>query len=572
MDNESTAVVFEDFSFKYDAQSEPTLKNINLTVRRGEKIILAGPSGCGKSTLANCINGLVPFSYRGEMTGSVRIFGRETSEMSIAEISRYVGTVLQDSDNQFIGLTVGEDISFAMENDCVDQDTMKARALAAAGEVGVQDHILYSPQELSGGQKQRVSIAGVLVDEVPILLFDEPLANLDPATGKSAMVLIERIRKEKDAAVIIIEHRLEDALYCGADRIVLMNDGRITADLPPDEMLCSSHLNVNRIREPLYITALKYAGVELRPDMKVSSVKDIQISEENKIKVHGWMESVPRPAEKPERQRIVSLKDVSFTYPTGKKALSDVSLDIKKGEMLSLVGKNGAGKSTLAKVICGFEDSTEGSILISGRDASEMSIKERAMHIGYVMQNPNSMLSKTMIADEVAWGLIARGMSKEQASKRSEEMLKVCGLYEYRNWPVGALSYGQKKRVTIASILVYDPEMIILDEPTAGQDLGHYTEIMDFLKDVNSRGVTILMITHDMHLMLEYCERSVVLLDGRIIADDKPENILTDRDLIEKAALKETSLYGLAIKCGIDDAGGFVGTFINDDRRKRGHE
>ena len=241
-------------------------------------------------------------------------------------------------------------------------------------------------------------------------------------------------------------------------------------------------------------------------------------------------------------------------------------MSVKKGELIAIVGTNGAGKSTFSKVVCGFEHQQEGTLRFNGRDLMELSIKERADHIGYVMQNPNQMISKTLIFDEVALGLRTRGVPEEEVTRRVEETLKICGLWPFRKWPVSALSFGQKKRVTIASILVLEPEMIILDEPTAGQDYRHYTDIMAFLEELNGRGITVVMITHDMHLMLEYARRAVVFSQGRVIADDSSASILTNPDVISRANLKETSLYELALRCGIGDARAFVQRFIDYER------
>ena len=496
-------IKFENFGFKYNAQQEPTLYDINLSISKGEKVLIAGPSGCGKSTLAHCINGLIPSSYRGEMSGSLTIAGRETRDMGIFEISRHVGTVLQDSDSQFIGLTVAEDIAFALENDCVALPEMKQRVAQAAKLVGISSHLGHAPNELSGGQKQRVALAGVMVDDVDVLLFDEPLANLDPATGKQAVELIDEIQEKTGAAVIIIEHRLEDVLHRHVDRVVLMGEGRIIADVSPDELLSSSLLSDSGIREPLYITALKYAGVEIKADMAPASLDTIRLTEEQKERVRGWFRSRPETPARGEKKVLLEAKDISFAYDNGHQALKDVSLTVYEGELMAIAGTNGAGKSTFSKLICGFEKQQQGSLSFAGQDLMEMSIKERADNIGYVMQNPNQMISKVMIYDEVALGLRTRGLSEEEIIPRVEETLKICGLWPFRNWPVSALSFGQKKRVTIASILVLKPEMIILDEPTAGQDYRHYTEIMEFLRGLNEQGITVVMITHDMHLMLE---------------------------------------------------------------------
>lgn len=559
-------IKFENFGFKYNAQQEPTLYDINLSISKGEKVLIAGPSGCGKSTLAHCINGLIPSSYRGEMSGSLTIAGRETRDMGIFEISRHVGTVLQDSDSQFIGLTVAEDIAFALENDCVALPEMKQRVAQAAKLVGISSHLGHAPNELSGGQKQRVALAGVMVDDVDVLLFDEPLANLDPATGKQAVELIDEIQEKTGAAVIIIEHRLEDVLHRHVDRVVLMGEGRIIADVSPDELLSSSLLSDSGIREPLYITALKYAGVEIKADMAPASLDTIKLTEEQKERVRGWFRSRPETPARGEKKVLLEAKDSSFAYDNGHQALKDVSLTVYEGELMAIAGTNGAGKSTFSKLICGFEKQQQGSLSFAGRDLMEMSIKERADHIGYVMQNPNQMISKVMIYDEVALGLRTRGLSEEEIIPRVEETLKICGLWPFRNWPVSALSFGQKKRVTIASILVLKPEMIILDEPTAGQDYRHYTEIMEFLRGLNEQGITVVMITHDMHLMLEYAGRAVVFSGGRVIADDSSARILTDSEVIRKASLKETSLYPLSQMCGIEDGRAFVQRFIDYER------
>ena len=557
---------FENFSFQYNSQAEPTLRNIDLTVCKGEKVLIAGPSGCGKSTLAHCINGLIPFSYRGESTGRLTLKGRETKALSIFEISKAVGTVLQDSDGQFVGLTVAEDIAFALENDCVPDPELHERVKAVAELVDVGDHLRHAPGELSGGQKQRVSLAGVLVDDVDILLFDEPLANLDPATGKQAMELIDEMQKKTGAAVIIIEHRLEDVLHRDVDRIVLMREGRILADCPPDELLSGPLLTENGIREPLYITALKYAGVTVTPDMLPHSIRTIELREETRRKVRDWYHAVPPAAPEAAEPVLLEIKDLSFTYPNGFHALRDITVSIRRGELTAIVGTNGAGKSTFAKVVCGFECQQSGSITLAGQDMMALSIKERADHIGYVMQNPNQMISKVQIFDEVALGLRTRGVAEEEIKPRVEEALKVCGLWEFRSWPISALSFGQKKRVTIASILVLEPEIIILDEPTAGQDYRHYTDIMEFLTALNRRGTTVCIVTHDMHLMLEYARRAIVFTGGRILDDDTSAGILTDREIIERANLKETSLYELALRCGIDSPRDFVQRFIDYER------
>lgn len=559
---------FEHFGFQYNAQSEPTLYDICLEVRKGERILIAGPSGSGKSTIAHCINGLAPFSFRGEITGSLTVCGRETRDLGLFEISRHVGTVLQDTDGQFIGLTVAEDIAFALENECVGEPELHSRVEAAARMVGIGNHLSHSPNELSGGQRQRAAMAGIMVNQVDVLLFDEPLANLDPATGKTAIELIDQLQTETGAAVIIIEHRLEDVLHRPVDRIVLMNEGRILADLSPDELLSSDLLVKTGIREPLYIPALRYAGVSVTSEMRPASIRTLTLSDAERARVRAWYQRTPAPERPSEMPLLLEAEHITFAYDNGVQALKDITIRIHKGELTAIAGTNGAGKSTFSKVICGFETQQTGTLRFDSVDMSGLSIKERADRIGYVMQDPNQMISKNMIFDEVALGLRTRNVPEAEIGPRVEQALRVCELWPFRNWPVAALSFGQKKRVTIASILVLEPQMIILDEPTAGQDYQRYTEIMSFLQTLNSHGVTVLMITHDMHLMLEYAGRVLVFSDGHLIADDDGATVLTNPELVRRASLKETSLYDLAVMCGIEDASDFVRRFIDYERRE----
>ena len=570
-ENKSPIISFKDFSFQYRAQKRPTLTGISLDIYPGEKVLIAGPSGSGKSTLAGCVNGLNPFSNPGECKGTLMVDGVDAPHSSIFELSAHVGTVLQDPDGQFIGLTVGEDIAFALENSCAPQDEMHKITRHAAELVGIENHLDYAPHELSGGQKQRVSLAGVMVDQVKILLFDEPLANLDPAAGKQAIELIDEIQKKTDTTVLIIEHRLEDVLWRNVDRIVLVNEGRILADLTPDELLSTSLLKDNGIREPLYISAMRYAGVEITKDKKPCHVDSVVLSETDKKKIQDWFQAQSLPKSEEEGEKLLEVKNLCFGYTKEHQTLRDVTLAINKGEMVSIVGRNGAGKSTFSKLICGFETPDSGEIFFHGQDLLKENIRHRAKYIGYVMQNPNQMISKTMIYDEVALSLQKSGKSEKEIRQKVEDTLKICGLYPFRNWPVSALSFGQKKRVTIASVLVQDPELIILDEPTAGQDFKHYTEIMEFLCKLNEQGVTVVMITHDMHLMLEYTPRALVFSDGRLIADCRASEVLCDPDLIRQAALKETSLFTLANHCEITPPEAFVERFIEEDREVRNH-
>lgn len=537
-------IQFKDFTFKYDVQAEPTLKAIDLTIEKGQKVLIVGASGSGKSTIGHCLNGIIPNIHQGEKIGQLLIDGQDVFDQSVYDKSRLVSTVLQDPDGQFIGLTVAEDLAFSLENDCVPLPEMQSKVQSWAERLDLTAFLQHRPQDLSGGQKQRVSLAGVLIDESPILLFDEPLANLDPKSGQETIDLIDRIHKEEEATTIIIEHRLEDVLYRPVDKIVLVNDGHILFDGDPDSLLKTDLLMENGIREPLYITALKDLGVDIEAMDNLSRIADLKLPQIT-LESHGFADKQPTKAP------LLSVQNLTFAYQKDQPVLKGMILDVHKGERIAIVGKNGSGKSTLAKAICQFI-TPDGDIFYQGQSVMSDSIKERAEKIGYVLQNPNQMISQTMVFDEVALGLRLRGIDEASVEQRVLDTLKICGLFPFRKWPISALSFGQKKRVTIASVLVMNPEILLLDEPTAGQDKKNYTEIMTFLDELSQAGHTIMMITHDMQLMLEHSDRSVVISDGQIIADCSPVALFSQPSILKQANLKKTSLFKLAEVLSVD--------------------
>ncbi|RCX19159.1 energy-coupling factor transport system ATP-binding protein [Fontibacillus phaseoli] len=589
-------ISFRNFSFRYKSQTQPTLKNIDLDIAPGEKIWIAGPSGSGKSTLAHCINGLIPFSYGGEVSGGLYINGEEMTELGIFERSSSVGTILQNPDAQFVGQTVGEDVAFQMENEQVPQSEMKARVITALELVGMLDYEGQGPQDLSGGQKQSVSLAGVLSTQGDILLFDEPLANLDPASGVRAMQLIQDIHRRGETTVIIIEHRVEDVLAQPIDRIVVMNEGEIAAVGSPETLLREGLLPRYGLRQPLYLNALGYAGVGISGLTGLGTPEGVQVSPEDdagngdiagngdhsvkegiRSRLEAWTSSVHHdPATAVGRNAgapLLELRQVSFAYGPGSDAVSGVTLSIHEGERVALLGSNGAGKSTLSGLITGILKPRSGKIAFRGEDLSRWSIRQRGAEIGYVMQNPNHMITQHMIRDEIGLGLMARGVPSSELERRTDEALRICGLYPYRNWPVSGLSFGQKKRLTIASILALEPKLMILDEPTAGQDYRHYTEFMDFIDGLADLGMAFLFITHDMHLALEYADRAVVMAEGRVIAADRVAPILSDSGVTSKARLRETSLSRFAKSWGLSSPASFVQAFIDAEKKvKRADE
>ncbi|UQN29603.1 ABC transporter ATP-binding protein [Brachybacterium kimchii] len=579
-----TPARLRDFSFRYRAQSEPTLRGIDLTVRRGEKIAIVGPSGCGKSTLLGALNGLVPHVHAGEASGSIEVFGTDPAAAPIIETSRRVGTVLQDSSGQFVGLTVAEDVAFSLENQQVPHAQMPGRVAGAARAAGIADHLDASPQQLSGGQKQRVAIAGVLVDDVEMLLFDEPLAMLDPAAGRAAVELIDDLHREQGRTIIVVEHRLEDLLHRPLDRIVLMDEGRIVADLPPDELLASPLLREHGIRPPLHVEALRLAGAPVTADQHPADLPRMELSSAQREAVRTWVESATpgqsrhtATAAQPTSHDALPALDLEHVgailrrpgASADVRALRGVTARIRRGEMLGVIGSNGAGKSTLARVISGFEKATEGVVRIGGADAASWPLAEHGAHVGFVLQEPGQMLSQPLLEEEIRLGLRARGLDAEEIERRTARVLEVTDLRPMRSWPVSALSHGQRKRLSIACVLALEPEILILDEPTAGQDFAHYSEFMDFLARIHAEGTTIVLITHDMHLALEYTDRVLVISGGELLADTDPAAVLTDEFLAERADLVVTGLFTLARRCGIPDPIALVHRFVAADRAER---
>ena len=559
-------IAFSNFSFRYESLDKPTLKNINLRIEKGEKIVIIGPSGSGKSTLGQCLNGLIPHATKGEVTGKLEMSGKDCASFSMHDFTEQVGTVLQDTDSQFVGLSIGEDIAFALENQLMSNIDMYPLVKSTAKMVDLADMLERSPHDLSGGQKQRVSLAGILVDEVDTLLFDEPLASLDPKTGKATIEIIDQLHRETNKTVIIIEHRLEDVLHRHVDRVILMDQGEIISDSTPDELLASGLLEKHGIREPLYLSALKAAQVALSAKDTLSNLKSLDYKAFRPT-VQGWFNQRPPAQAEKQYTPLLEVHGLTYSYDGEKNALEDVSFKIGKGEFVSILGKNGSGKSTITKLIMGVIEADSGSAYLNGEDLSTLSIFERSQKVGVVMQNPNHMISHHMIFDEVAFGLRNRGIDEESIKQKVESVLELCGLSKFRHWPIEALSYGQKKRVTIAAILVLEPELLILDEPTAGQDYRNYTSMLAFIQKLNRElGITVVIISHDMHLVLEYTTRSIVIADSKLIANAPMTEVFSQPSLLDRANLCTTSIYELATMMKIEDTNAFMQYFIDYER------
>jgi len=559
-------ISFEHFTFQYGHAAQPTLKDITFHINSGEKVLIAGRSGSGKSTLAHCINGLIPFSYEGISTGNILIAGKDPRKGSIFEQSKHVGTILQDQDAQFIGLTVEEDVAFYLENECVNQHDMKKIVADSLTKVKMHTFHKQSPHELSGGQKQTVSLAGLLTTNADILLFDEPLANLDPLSSLHTIELIKDIHKQYNKTIVIIEHRIEEILKLDVDKIILIDEGVVVAIGTPEEILASNILPRIGLREPIYIEALKRLHFDSNNDV-IYPLENLHKERIYSV-IKEWMNKQVVLKGNTKNKELLKVENLSFSYPNKQKVLKNVSLSICEGEIVALLGHNGAGKSTLAHSLIGINKMKDGEILLDGITINSWSIRKRGEIISYVMQNPNHMITQPTVLEEVSFSLKFKKFSKEEVKYRAEESLKICGLYPFRNWPIQALSYGQKKRLTIASVLITNPKLIILDEPTAGQDYYHYKQFMSFIKKLTKKGISFIFITHDMNLALEYADRAVVLHEGEIIANNTVSTVLGNEETLQRANLSESSLFKLIRFSGISYPEKFIELYFDVNRRE----
>ncbi|MFD5259726.1 ABC transporter ATP-binding protein [Bacillus wiedmannii] len=561
-------ISFEQFSFQYKHAAQPTIKDITFHIYPGEKVLIAGRSGSGKSTLAHCINGLLPFSYEGSSTGTISIAGKDPRKGSIFEQSKQVGTILQDQDAQFIGLTVEEDVAFYLENECVNQDDMKKIVSESLKKVKMHTFHKQSPHELSGGQKQTVSLAGLLTTNANILLFDEPLANLDPVSSLHTIELIKDIHKQYNKTIVLIEHRIEEMLNLDLDKIILMDEGEIVAIGTPEEILASNILPSIGLREPMYMEGLKRLQFDSNNEV-IYPLENLQRESVRSI-IDEWMEKQVSCKNHPKNKEILKVENLSFSYSNKQKVLDNVNFSIKEGEIVALLGHNGAGKSTLAHSLIGINKTNNDKILFNGVNINTWSIRKRGEVISYVMQNPNHMITQPTVIEEVSFSLNLKKVSKEEIKHRAEETLKICGLYPFRNWPIQALSYGQKKRVTIASVLTTNPKLIILDEPTAGQDHYHYKQFMTFIRKLAAKGISFIFITHDMNLTLEYADRAIVLHEGEIIANNTASTVLGNSETLQRTNLRESSLFKLVKLSGIAKPERFIELYFDVMRREEG--
>jgi energy-coupling factor transporter ATP-binding protein EcfA2 len=508
-------LVVEGLAFRYRDRDRPAIKDITFELERGQLMLVAGSSGCGKTTLIRAVNGLVPRSYKGELTGQIRVAGQDISELSLAQISHHVGTLLQDPERQILGSRVLNEVAFGLENLGLPRAEIRERAESALARLAISNLADRETHLLSGGEKQKVAMAGVLAMEPSLLLLDEPLASLDPASAHEALRMI-RALVDDGISVLLVEHRVEDVLGISPDRVMYMQAGRIQFLGHTDALV--DHLDHHEVKLPAPMVIEQSAAEPPLPPFRPAVA-----------------------SASPTAQPILQFVDVGFGYDEGPEVLHDINLEVTPGEIIALLGPNGAGKTTLVKHAIGLLKPRSGQVKIDGKDSSQLTIAQIASHLGYVFQSPSHMLFAPTVGEELAFGPRNLKHAADQIQQEVAYAIDVMNLSGMAEDPPLALSFGQQKRVSIAAILAMKSRILVMDEPTAGQDYKNYMGFMDSI--LQTPGFeAILFITHDVDLALVYANRVLLMADGRIAADGRPEEVLKDFDLIQQSNLVPTSL------------------------------
>ena len=516
-------LVIENLSFRYRDRQETAIRDISFEAEAGEVLLIAGASGCGKTTLIRCINGLVPRSYKGEMTGTVKVFGEDTAKWKLSQISQKIGTVLQDPERQILGTKVLNEVAFGLENLNIPREEILERVDESLKFLKIFQLRERETFTLSGGEKQKVALAGVLAMRPSILLLDEPLASLDPASAQDALDTA-RFLADQGMTILMVEHRVEDVLRIKPERVMFMSEGdvRYLGNLP----------GLSKV--------VNYREIKLSAEDIVERAKQDEPPVEIKVLPGVTVDGA-------DEEALVKFEDVAFGYESDVEVLHGVNLEIKRGDVIAVLGPNGAGKTTFVKHAIGLLKPKSGRVLVNGRSTKDASVAQIASTLGYVFQSPSHMLFAPTVQEELSFGPKNLRHSKEQIEQEVKEALRIVNLSDKEQDPPLALSFGQQKRVSIAAILAMQSRILVMDEPTAGQDYQNYVSFMDSILQLPSFEA-ILFITHDVDLAVIYASRVLIVNDGRLIADGKPQDVLHDFDRLKANRLVPTSLLDLNLK------------------------
>jgi energy-coupling factor transport system ATP-binding protein len=532
-------------SYSYPGAEQPVLRDVDLSIERGEFVLLTGPSGCGKTTLCRCLNGLIPHFYNGKLDGEIKVAGLSVPDTPTSKLAQHVGLIFQNPDNQIFALTVEKDIAFGLENLGYSREDMIKTIDWALKVTGIENLRDRAPHELSGGQKQRLAIASILAMKPEVIVLDEPTSFLDPVGAENILQIIDRLNKELNMTIVMIEHRL-DLLAPYLDRIVILDEGRILHDGPPREIFAFEESKLVGIGVPV-VTKLEYrlreAGIDLgetvlnAPEfIKALRTRLIQ-KRENSSPTAPFYRGVLEEEKAPDGEAIIEAKDLHFSYPNSVRALNRVSLRVMPGEFLAIMGENGAGKTTLVKHFNGLLRPNHGEVYLDGKNIAGMSVASLARKVGLVFQNPDDQLFSESVEEEIAFALRNFGFDKAIIEERTAWVLELLGLTRYRKASPFTLSGGERKRVALASVLAWDPEVLVLDEPTIGQDYAQKGRLKNFLTQLRTRGKTLIIVTHDVEFVAECKPRVILMAKGQITADGSAEKVLTELGSLKQASV-----------------------------------
>jgi len=560
----------EALSYSYPHADVKALSGIDLSIEEGEFILLTGPSGCGKTTFSRCLNGLIPHFYNGELEGGVTVNGLDVRDHPTSKLALNVGLIFQNPDNQIFALTVEKDVAFGLENLGTERPKMFEELDWALGATGISHLRERGTHQLSGGQKQRLAIASILAMRPRVLVLDEPTSFLDPIGAERTFQVLDVLNREHGVTVILIEHRVDIATKY-VDRVVLFSEGRVKSVGPPEEVFMQEETRLTGVGIPKVIElsrrlidrGMAFEKIPLSPQAFLDQL-EIKASLRRHESVKDRIDALDDFAGEYRMNPVIEVEGVSYAYPSGVDALRDVSLTIHKGEFVAIMGENGAGKTTLVKHFNGLLRPLSGRIVVDGTDVADVSIASLSRKVGLVFQNPDDQLFSENVEAEVSFALENFGFEKDVIAKRIDWALNLLGIQRYRRSSPFILSGGERKRVALASVLAWDPEVVVLDEPTIGQDYAQKERLRHFLMHLRTQGKTTIIVTHDVEFVAECQPRIVLMADGGIIADGTTKQIMTDIDAMDRASVSPPEItkvfsrlteYGLpGDVVGVDEA------------------
>jgi cobalt transport protein ATP-binding subunit len=536
-------------SYSYPNAKKPALAGVNLSIGKGEFILLTGPSGCGKTTFCRTLNGLIPHFYSGSLEGEITVAGMETSEHGTSDLAQYVGLIFQNPDNQIFALTVEKDVAFGLENLGHERGRMIDEINWAMDQTGISHLRQRATHELSGGQKQRLAIASILAMRPDVVVLDEPTSFLDPLGAERIFRVMDALNKDYGMTIILVEHRVDLAAQY-VDRVIVFDEGRVANDGPPSEIFMLDDTRLAGIGIPKIVELykrLKARGVDLggppvSPGEFVTKIEGRIPSGPSRMQYRPSMREFDEFVGVHRSSPVIEARDVHFSYPSGVKALKGVTLSIHKGEFVAIMGENGAGKTTLVKHFNGLLRPKSGGILVNGADISRQSVASLARSVGLVFQNADDQLFSENVREEISFALRNFGFENDAIVKRVDWALNLLDIDRYRDSSPFILSGGERKRVALASVLAWDPDIVVLDEPTIGQDYAQKERLSHFLMQLRTQGKTTIVVTHDVEFVAETKPRIVLMADGRVIADGSSKEIMTNSDALGRASVSPPEL------------------------------